>query len=125
MNKIALIIITLGLVFVLGFIFFGGSNTTSVQNVEIKDGVQYVSIDAKGGYFPRVSKAKAGVPTKLIMKTTGTFDCSAALVIQSLNYQKILPQDGETEIDIGIKKIWENLHGLCSMGMYNFVIEFL
>ena len=125
MNKIALIIITLGLVFVLGFIFFGGSNTTSVQNVEIKDGVQYVSIDAKGGYFPRVSKAKAGVPTKLIMKTAGTFDCSAALVIQSLNYQKILPQDGETEIDIGIKKIGENLQGLCSMGMYNFVIEFL
>ena len=124
MNKTALIIITLGLALALGFIFFGGSGTTSVNNVEIRDGVQYVKINARGGYFPRLSRAKAGMPTKLIMNTKGTYDCSAALVIQAIDYQKILPQDGETEIDIGTWRAGETMQGLCSMGMYNFVIEF-
>ncbi|OGI68835.1 hypothetical protein A3A05_02420 [Candidatus Nomurabacteria bacterium RIFCSPLOWO2_01_FULL_41_12] len=125
MNKTALIIITLGLAFALGFIFLGGSDTqSSVQNVEIKNGVQYVTIDAKGGYSPRKTTAKAGVPTKLIVNTKDTYDCSAALVIKSLNYQKILPQNGETEIDLGVKKAGETLQGLCSMGMYNFKIKF-
>ncbi|HEY5588657.1 MAG TPA: hypothetical protein VIK86_06855, partial [Candidatus Paceibacterota bacterium] len=74
-NKTALIIITLGLVIGIGIVFMDGSkvntNTNNtkieqVQNVEIKDGIQYVTIDAKGGYSPRTSNAKAGIPTKLI-----------------------------------------------------------
>ncbi|OGI63433.1 hypothetical protein A2818_00710 [Candidatus Nomurabacteria bacterium RIFCSPHIGHO2_01_FULL_40_12] len=125
MNKNALIIITLGLVLVLGFIFLEGSNTQpSVPNVEIRNGVQYITIDAKGGYFPRKTTAKADMPTKLIMNTKDTYDCSAALVIQSLNYQKILPQNGETIIDLGIGKVGETLQGLCSMGMYSFQIKY-
>ena len=38
------------------------------------------------------------------MKTSGSFDCSSALVIRSINYQQMLPQTGETEIDLGISK---------------------
>ena len=47
------------------------------------DGIQYVDISAKGGYSPRVVTAKVSVPTVLRMKTSGTFDCSASLVIRS------------------------------------------
>ena len=122
MNKLTLIIITLGLVVALGIIFTGG--TKSVQSVEIKDGVQYITIDAKGGYSPEVTEAKAGLPTKLIMKTNGTFDCSASLAINSIGFQKILPQNGETEIDIGTPKVGEPLRGVCGMGMYSFVINY-
>ena len=122
MNKLTLIIITLGLVLALGIIFTGG--TKSVQSVEIKDGVQYITIDAKGGYSPEVTEAKAGMPTKLIMKTNGTYDCSASLAINSVGFQKILPQNGETEIDIGIPKAGVPLRGVCGMGMYSFVINF-
>ena len=131
MNKIALSIITVALVIGLGIIFFGGSqNSTetssaqSGQNIEIRDGVQYITIDAKGGYSPRVSSAQADVPTKLIVRTTGTYDCSSALVIRSIGYKKILPQTGEEIIDVGIPKAGTPLQGTCSMGMYNFVVNF-
>lgn len=132
MNKTSLIIITLALVVGLGIIFMGGSKTNntqttsleSVQNVEVRDGVQYITIDAKGGYSPRSSTAKAGIPTKLIVKTNGTYDCSASLKIQAIGYQKILKNTGEEIIDIGTPKAGVPLQGLCSMGMYNFVVNF-
>ncbi len=133
MNKTVLTIIILGLLIALIIIFQGGikikdnsgiTTDTIVQNSEIRDGIQYVTINARGGYTPRVSTAKAGIPTKLIVRTNGTFDCSASLVIRSLGYQKILPQTGETTIDIGIPQTGLPLQGVCGMGMYNFLINF-
>lgn len=131
MNKIALSIITFGLIVGIGVIFLGGSKNDSEtsstqlgQNIEISDGVQYITIDAKGGYSPRVSSAQADIPTKLIIKTNGTYDCSAALVIRSVGYQKVLPQTGEEIIDIGTSKTGSSVQGTCSMGMYNFVVNF-
>ena len=132
MNKIALSIITVALVIGLGIIFLGGSQndtesalTQSGQNIEIRDGVQYITIDAKGGYSPRVSSAQADVPTKLIVRTNGTYDCSSALVIRSIGYQKTLPQTGEEIIDIGTSKAGSSVQGTCSMGMYNFSVNFI
>ncbi len=131
MNKAASIILTLSLVVVLGIVFIGGSKLDKttvinqpVNNVEIRDGVQYITITAKGGYSPQNSTAKAGIPTRLVMKTNRTFDCSSSLAIRSIGYQKILPQNGEEVIDIGIPKAGEPLQGICSMGMYNFSINF-
>ena len=133
MNKTASIIITIALIAGLGIIFVDGSkskdNTSTatnqaVQNSVIKDGVQYITINAKSGYSPKVSTAQAGIPTKLIVKTDGTYDCSASLAIHSTGYQKILPQTGETEIDIGSQKAGETLQGVCGMGMFSFQIKF-
>mgnify|MGYP001613513719 CR=1 FL=1 len=126
MNKTVSIIITLGLVIAIGIVFFGKLNpdSQSVQNVEIKNGIQYITINAKGGYSPKVSNAKAGIPTKLIMETSGAYDCSSSLAIKSIGYQKILPPTGKTEIDLGIPKVGEPLQGVCGMGMYNFLINF-
>ncbi len=133
MNKTALSIIIVGLVIGIGIVFMGGSkekntnanisSSSPTQNIEIKDGIQYVTIDAKGGYLPRVSTAKAGIPTKLIVKTNGTYDCSSSLSIRAIDYQKILPQTGEEVIDIGIQKVGP-FQGTCSMGMYSFTINF-
>lgn len=130
MNKTALIIITVALVIGIGIVFLGQSRNNSgtggselAQNVEIRDGVQYVTINARGGYSPRVSTAQANIPTKLIVKTNGTYDCSAALVIRSIGYQKILPNTGEEIIDLGTPQTG-TLQGLCSMGMYNFAVNF-
>jgi len=97
----------------------------AVPNVEVKDGIQYITITARGGYTPKVSSAKAGIPTKLIMKTSGTFDCSSSLVISSIGYQKILPQNGSEIIDIGIPVVGTPLSGVCSMGMYSFAVNFM
>lgn len=129
MNKIAYIIITLALVIGIGIVFLGSSKNATetggpTQNVEIRDGTQYITVNAKGGYSPKVSAAKAGIPTKLIVKTNGTYDCSASLVIRSVGFQKILAQTGEETIDLGTPKVGQPLRGLCSMGMYNFSINF-
>lgn len=134
MNKTTSVIITAGLLIAIAIVFLGQSNkdtnkqgkeedVSSVQNVEIREGIQYVTINARGGYTPRVSVAEANIPTKLIMKTNGTFDCSLALVIRDIGYQKILPQKGEEIIDLGTPEEG-TMQGLCSMGMYNFVINF-
>ncbi len=93
------------------------------QNTEIKDGVQYVTVTAKGGYSPKMSSIKPNIPTKLIVKTDNTFDCSASLVIRSKSFQKILQPTGEEVIDIGTLKTGEKIQGVCGMGMYNFQIK--
>src|SRR3989344_4593893 len=99
----------------------GGSSGTAT----IVDGIQYVDISAKGGYSPRIVTAKAGIPTVLRVKTSGTFDCSASLVIPKLSYQKFLQPSGTEEISITAEQAQGTLQGLCSMGMYNFQIQFL
>jgi plastocyanin domain-containing protein len=100
-----------------------GTQVSQSQNTEIKDGVQYVTITAKGGYAPKLSTIQSGLPTKLIVKTNDTYDCSAALVIRSKGFQKILQPTGEEIIDLGTLKSGETLQGLCSMGMFNFKIK--
>lgn len=129
MNKTASIIVAIASIVSLGVVLFDGpSNNLSLkesnlQNVEIRDGIQYITINARGGYSPRVTVAKADLPTKLVVKTNGTYDCSAALVIKSIGYKKVLPQTGEEVIDLGVPKEG-TVQGLCSMGMYNFSVNF-
>ncbi len=99
-----------------------GANPPSVAT--IVDGTQIIDITARGGYSPRVVKATAGIPTILRVTTSGTFDCSASVVIPKLSYQKFLQPSGTEEIQISAEEATGTLQGLCSMGMYNFRIEF-
>ncbi len=102
------------------------SDTTAVanaNNVTVVDGKQIVEISAKGGYQPRTSIAKAGIPTIIRFNTSGTFDCSSSVRIPSMNISKSLPQSGTTDIDIGTQEV-TTLQGTCGMGMYPFEIQF-
>jgi len=104
-----------------------GSNDTASQNadnVSVVDGKQIITINAKGSYSPRVTTAKAGVPTVIKVATNGTFDCTSALTIPSLGYRNNLPPSGETLIDIPPQKAGTTMRGLCAMGMYNFAVDF-
>lgn len=103
-----------------------GENTAQLanaNNVSVVDGKQIIEISAKGGYQPRKSIAKAGIPTIIRFNTKGTFDCSSAVRIPSMDISKNLPQTGLTDIDIGDVKPG-TLKGSCGMGMYPFEIEF-
>lgn len=91
------------------------------DNVTIVDGVQIVEIRAKGGYLPRTSVAKAGIPTILRVDTNGTFDCSSALRVPSLKVSENLPMTGTTDIPLGELAVG-TLDGNCGMGMYPFQI---
>lgn len=99
------------------------NNKEQANNVTVVNGVQVVEINVKGGYGPRKSVAKANIPTIIRFKTNNTFDCSSSVRIPSLNIFKMLPQTGNTDIDIGNQNIGK-LNGSCGMGMYQFEIEF-
>jgi plastocyanin domain-containing protein len=98
-------------------------STQGVDNVRIENGQQIIELNAKGGYQPRKSVAKAGLPTVIRFKTNGTFDCSASVRIPSLNISKFLPQNGSTDIDIGTP-VAGLFRGSCGMGMYPFEVDF-
>ncbi len=128
MQKNTIISIIVSVALIGGTLYFVSDKSTSTgtpsQNVEIRDGVQYVTVTAKGGYSPRTTQLKSGLPTKLVVKTDGTYDCSASLAIRSAGFQKILQPTGEEIIDLGTPKSGEKVQGVCSMGMYNFAINF-
>ncbi len=96
------------------------SNPTS--NVSIVDGKQIVEINAKGGYAPRISTVKPGVPTVIRFNTKGTFDCSSVVSIPSKNINEVLPPSGVTEVAIGTLEPG-TLDGSCGMGMYPFELR--
>jgi plastocyanin domain-containing protein len=128
MQKNTIISIIISFVLIGGTLYFvsnksASSEMTDSQNVEIRDGIQYVTVMARGGYSPRTSKVQPDIPTKLIVKTNGTYDCSAALAVRSVGFQKILEPTGEEIIDVGIIKKGGKVQGICSMGMYNFELK--
>lgn len=101
----------------------GRNNGNAVNNVEVKDGVQYVTVTAKGGYFPSRTVVSPDIPTKLIVKTNNTYDCSSSLVVREAGFREFLQPTGEVEIDLGSLERGQKIEGLCSMGMYNFEIQ--
>ena len=113
---------------VVGALWFVGIGDTIPEqpgsNIRIVDGKQIITVNAKGGYRPRMTIASAGMPTTLNVATSGTFDCSAAFTIPSLNYRTMLKPSGITEIEIPPQKAGTILRGLCGMGMYNFAVQF-
>ncbi len=128
MKQTALSIIVVGII-VAGAVFLTPSKvqpTTDgapINNVTLVDGKQVIDITARGGYSPRKSTAKAGVPTILRFSTSGTYDCSSSLRIPSLDVNRNLPPTGITEIVIENPSVGV-LDGTCGMGMYPFEIDF-
>lgn len=99
------------------------SGTVPANNVTIVDGQQIIDITAKGGYLPRTSTAKAGIPTIIRFHTNGTFDCSSAVRIPSMGVSKNLPSTGTIDIVVTDPKPGP-LQGMCGMGMYPFTVNF-
>lgn len=108
-------------------IYYNDSNNapqTPGPNVKMEGEKQIVEINAKGGYSPSKTSAKAGVSTIIRVITNGTYDCSSALRIKSLGYSKNLPATGTTDIEVPPQTSGSTIKALCSMGMYNFTVQF-
>ena len=127
LNTILISIIAVGILIAGAIVFSGRSKSSqdipTKENVTVVDGKQIIEITAKGGYIPRASLAKAGLPTILRFNTQGTFDCSSSVRIPSMNITKLLPNSGITDIDLGGPQVGI-LQGTCGMGMYQFSVEF-
>jgi plastocyanin domain-containing protein len=128
MKQLSLIAsLVIAVVIISGAAMFAGKRDTGLSqtaNVHMEGDTQIIEIDAKGGYSPKQTSAKANIPTVLRVKTDGTYDCSSAIRIPSLGYSKLMQPTGVTEITVPPQKKGTTLQGLCTMGMYNFKIGF-
>ncbi len=114
---------------VAGSILYSSSNRSSgevasVDNVSIVNGKQVIDIVAGGGYSPRLTLAKAGIPTTLHLTSRTAFDCSTAVRIPSLGFGANLTPDTPAQVELPPQAKGSQLQGMCAMGMYRFAIEF-
>ncbi|WP_020389668.1 sulfite exporter TauE/SafE family protein [Kribbella catacumbae] len=101
----------------------GGSeppaDTTAASTV---NGRQTVVITARSGsYRPGNVQAQSGVPTTLVVRSDGARGCIRSFVVPSHNKQAVLPENGETKIELGVLKPGR-LEYACGMGMYTGTI---
>jgi uncharacterized protein len=70
------------------------------------------------GYESDIVTLKVGIPVKLKLVTNNTQGCVRAFTIPEYNISKVLPPDGETEIEFTPEKPGRLAYS-CSMGMYS------
>lgn len=124
---IIIVLAGLSLLMLMGMFTLANRNsgeTGTNDNVKNIDQEQIITIKAKGGYYPRTTKAKANIPSIIRMDTNGTYDCSAALTIPAIDYNTFLPANGETDIKVPPQAPGTTIRGVCSMGMYSFTVKF-
>ncbi|MGH9136289.1 MAG: sulfite exporter TauE/SafE family protein [Acidimicrobiales bacterium] len=101
----------------------GGEPAPAVAAPVDASGVQQLVIEARNTSFsPSRLQAQAGVPAMLTLQTNGTTGCTRAFVIPSLGIQEVLPETGDTPIDLGVLESG-TLRFTCSMGMYRGQID--
>ncbi|MGW4632861.1 urease accessory protein UreH domain-containing protein [Nocardia sp. NPDC004415] len=97
-----------------------GSTTPAADptGAVVVDGIQTVTVTARtGAYSPANIAVRAGLPTTLVVQTSGTQGCIRSLVIPSLDIQTILPTTGQTRLELGVLAPGR-LDYACGMGMY-------
>ncbi len=92
--------------------------------VSWREGVQVITISAKGGYTPSKVTARSGVPTELHVVTDATYDCSSAFVIPKLGVDTLLPPSGTTVFSFSKDQAEGVVSAQCAMGMYRMTIDF-
>ena len=87
------------------------------------DGQQRVVITVRPrGYTPSRLAVRAGVPTTLVLRSDGADGCTSAIVFPTLGLQRMLPEEGDTVIDVG--RLRPGTHRFtCAMGMYGGTLE--
>lgn len=80
-------------------------------------GPQAFDIEVFNTDYKTPKAVRAGVPTVVTLVTDGTRGCTRGFVIPSLGIEKLLPESGRTELDLGVLEPGQ-LQFTCSMGMY-------
>jgi plastocyanin domain-containing protein len=86
-------------------------------------GIQNVLIEVgETSYRPSRVAVRAGIPTRLTLRTKGLKACTNGFVIPSAGIERTLPETGDTVIDLGALKPGR-IDYVCSVGMYRGMIE--
>jgi plastocyanin domain-containing protein len=64
------------------------------------------------------------VPSVLRIVTRDTFDCSSSVIIPAMDIRQRLPLSGKTDIALASPAANTTLKVHCSMGMYDFTVNF-
>lgn len=100
----------------------GQPAAADTSTVTTENGTQTAVITVTSGQFSPANLAlKAGVPTKVIFRSQDAYGCVRALVIPSLGTETVLPENGDTPLDLGVTKPGR-IEYSCSMGMYSGTI---
>jgi len=91
------------------------------STVTTQGGRQQVAITAGVGYSPDNVAVRAGIPTTLVVRSDNPQGCVRAFLVPSHGVDAILPEHGETRIDLGILPTG-TLRYSCGMGMYTGTI---
>jgi uncharacterized protein len=70
------------------------------------------------GYVPELLSLPANQPIELHLVTNDTRSCARAFTIPALNIMEILPQTGDTVIQIPAQSAGTSMQFACSMGMF-------
>lgn len=91
----------------------------------VNNGLQEATITVtNSGYEPREIKLKAGVKTRITLKTNNVFSCARAFTVPSLNYQVLLSENDTQTFEFTPSKKG-NIVFTCSMGMYRGLFKVL
>lgn len=85
-------------------------------------GPQEIEIEVLDTDYRAPDSVEAGRRTVLKLVTDGTRGCTRGFVVPSLGIEKILPETGRTQIDLGVLEPGR-LQFTCSMGMYRGAID--
>jgi sulfite exporter TauE/SafE len=77
-----------------------------------------------GGYAPDWLVLPANQPVELHLVTDRTRSCSRAFYIPDLEVMEILPESGDTVVNLPAQPAGTMMDFMCSMGMYTGVFEF-
>ncbi|MFD7446450.1 sulfite exporter TauE/SafE family protein [Streptomyces sp. NPDC059909] len=106
----------------------GGNDGTTEADVPAPvridaSGKQVITLTVTDFYVPTQFTAKAGVPTTLVLHGKDSGGCARAFTIPELGVQEIVKRDGDTTIDLGMRKPG-TLRFSCAMGMQTGTIDF-
>ena len=100
-------------------------NTALSANAIPSNAGNIVRIDVhNSGYAPDNLVLPANQAVELHLVTENTQSCSRAFVIPALQLQQLLPETGETVLEIPAQPAGRKLDFMCSMGMYTGVMQF-
>lgn len=99
-----------------------GPSPADESTASIVGGHQQVVITASpGSYSPRNVSIRAGLPTTLIVRSEDAQGCVRSFLVPSRGVDEILPEQGETRIDLGVLPPGQIRYS-CGMGMYTGTI---
>ncbi len=100
------------------------TSASTSSNVKMVNGKQQITIIASQGYNPKMTSAKAWIPSEIKIQGNNAYGCESAVRIPKLSYSKNLDPKWSDTVQVPAQKAGDTINGTCWMWMYNFQIKF-